>query len=79
MRHVLAPLLVAASLTLTLAACGIKGPPRPPSAPATQTQPPPPESERGPLDPSGPTLTPTPGTGVETPLSPPESTDAGVL
>ncbi|QDF07354.1 hypothetical protein BHS04_29780 [Myxococcus xanthus] len=81
MRQVLARLCVAASVSLTLAACGIKGPPRPPGpppAPATQTQPPPLESERGPVEPSGPTLSPTPETGVETPLSPQESEDAGV-
>ncbi|GHG65388.1 hypothetical protein GCM10012319_06520 [Comamonas sp. KCTC 72670] len=85
MRAALAPLGVAASLSLTLVACGIKGPPRPPGpapTPATQTQPPPTDAERGPVAPSGPTLTPRPeGSGVETPLTPsepPASEDAGV-
>ncbi|AKQ64054.1 hypothetical protein A176_000966 [Myxococcus hansupus] len=85
MRATLAPLCVAASLSLTLVACGIKGPPRPPGpppAPATETQPPPTATERGPLEPSGPTLTPRPeGSGVQTPLTPsesPASEDAGV-
>ncbi|WP_426754403.1 lipoprotein [Myxococcus sp. Y35] len=81
MRAALAPLLVATSLSLTLVACGIKGPPRPPApAPATETQPPPSATERGPVEPSGPTLTPTPESGVETPLTPsesPASEDAG--
>ncbi len=80
MRAALAPLWVAASLSLTLVACGIKGPPRPPGpppAPATQAQPPPTESERGLPEPSGPTLTPTPEGGVETPLTPPSPASEG--
>jgi predicted small lipoprotein YifL len=70
MRHVLKSVGVAASLALVLVACGIKGspkPPLPPSAPPTETQPPPQDPGRGPIEPSGPTLTPAPDAGTIVP------------
>lgn len=71
MRRVLSSALVASGLVLALGACGIKGSPRPPippPAPATETQPPPPEDTgRGPIEPSGPTITPAPDGGAIVP------------
>jgi hypothetical protein len=52
---------LAASVALVLVACGIKGapkPPVPPPAPPTETQPPPQDPGRGPIEPSGPTIAP---------------------
>ena len=70
MRRILAFACVAASLALALGACGIKGSPKPPSpppAPPTETQPPPQDSDRGPIEPSGPTITPAPDAGTLVP------------
>lgn len=62
---------IATGLTLVLVACGIKGspkPPLPPSAPPTETQPPPEDpTQRGPIEPSGPTITPAPDAGAVVP------------
>ncbi len=77
MRRVLSPLCVAGGLVLVLAACGIKGSPRPPSpppAPETETQPPPQDPDRGPIEPSGPAITPAPDAGT---LVPGSSTPSG--
>ncbi|WP_211194730.1 hypothetical protein [Pyxidicoccus fallax] len=64
MRRFLSSVCVASSLVLALGACGIKGAPRPPSpppAPPTETQPTPQQdTERGPIEPSGPTIAPGP-------------------
>ncbi|MFP2910903.1 hypothetical protein ACLESD_38890 [Pyxidicoccus sp. 3LFB2] len=70
MRHVLKSVAVATSLSLALVACGIKGspkPPLPPPAPPTETQPPPQDPGRGPIEPSGPTITPAPDGGTVVP------------
>ncbi|WP_164009576.1 hypothetical protein [Pyxidicoccus trucidator] len=67
MRHVLKSLGVAAGLVLVVAACGIKGSPKPPlpaPTPSTETQSP--SEERAPIEPSGPIISPgqDAGTGV---------------
>ncbi|QSQ23601.1 hypothetical protein JY651_01030 [Pyxidicoccus parkwayensis] len=70
MRRVLSSVGVATGLALVLVACGIKGSPKPPvpaPAPATETQPPPQDPNRGPIEPSGPTLTPTADAGIVAP------------
>ncbi|WP_338864024.1 hypothetical protein [Myxococcus stipitatus] len=70
MSRALRSLGVAAILSLGMVACGIKGSPKPPLAapvPATETPPPPSDTEETSVETSGPSLMATTDAGILTP------------
>ncbi|QSQ13355.1 hypothetical protein [Myxococcus landrumensis] len=70
MSRALTSLSVAAILALGMVACGIKGAPKPPLAapvPATETPPPPSDTEQTSVETVGPSLMATTDAGILTP------------